>query len=161
MDVLATYGLMVVGAVICGAISIVACYSLLIFDTDREYTAPQPWETVFVVTAFVVPFVAVVGAAALIGPSSDLGNFVRAVGGVLVGLATYLAILGAALPRVPVRLAKRLGDGRTLTGDEAERYYATHAGPRRWEAGWAFALFVCLVPPVAAVVVALLIAEWD
>lgn len=162
MDVLATYGFMVVGAVLCGAISIVACFVWFWIqaDGDRAYTAPRPWETVETVTTIAVPVVAFVGAVALIGPSSDLGNFVRAVGGVLIGLATYLAIAGAALPRVPVRLAKRLSDGRLLTGTDAELYYATHPGPRRLEAaGWAFAMFVCILPPVAGVVVALLVAD--
>ena len=163
MDVLATYGPMVVGALICGAISIVACILWELFQADRDdldYSAPPPWETVLTVTIVAAPAVAFVGAAALIGPSSDLGNFGRAVGGVLIGLTTYLAIQGAARGRVPRRLEKRLSDGRVLTGTEAERYFATRPGLRHWEAGWEFALFVCILPPVAGVLVALLVADW-
>ena len=162
MDVLVTYGPMVVGALMCGAISIVACYFwvLLISEGLREYTEPRRWGPVESVTIFAAPIVAFVGAAALIGPSSDLGNFVRAVGGVLIGLTTYFAIAGVARQRVPVHLTKRLSDGRILTGTEAERYFATHPGTRNWEAGWEFVLFVCILAPVAGVVVAVLVADW-
>ena len=138
------------------------------------YEIPGPWYQVAVVTTLALPVVAAVGAAVLIGPSSDLVNFIRAVGGVLAGLATYFGAQMAGLPSEPQQFTIIDDDGRVLTDAEVKQFHRDYAkkyhlplGGRRvpgWRPSGTFVaryvLFVCIVPPVAGVLVASLIAEW-
>lgn len=172
MDVLATYGFMVAAAVSCGLLAVLPCLVWLMGLSELSYKIPGPWEPVAQMTTIAVPVVAAVGAAVLVGPSTDLVNFIRAVGGVLAGLATFLGIQMAGIPNEPRVYTLKL-NGQVWTGADAllhqnDAFKGTkRLGweiPRAWRPSPTFiarfALFVCIVPPVAGVVVALLIAEW-
>lgn len=167
----ATYGLMVAAAVICGLPAVVPCIVGLMYLSELGYEIPGPWEAIASWTAIAVPVVAAVGAAALVGPSSDPVNFIRAVGGVLAGVATFFGMQMAGVPRAPLVYTVTV-DGREWTGDEALQH-ESDAGVKSlgWEKprGWRpsprfiarYGLLASILPPVAGTGVALLIAEWS
>lgn len=169
----ATYGLMVAAAVSCGALALLPSIVSAMGLTEVGYELPGPWQSISIMTTLAVPVVAAVGAAVLVGPSSDLANFMRAVGGVVAGLVAFFGTSIAGAPREPQVFTVTV-DGREWTGDEALQHQqdaykeAISAGwkrPRGWRPSPAFiaryVLLVCTVPPVAGVGVALLIAEWN
>jgi hypothetical protein len=129
VDLLTTYGFMVVGAVIGGLASILFSLIGLMALDDWDYDIAGPWVTVAKVITVALPVVAIVGAALLVGPSSDLVNFIRAVVGVLVGLATSFFAQGAGIPTARLVFTIELEDGRILTDADAAKYLADP--PRR------------------------------
>jgi hypothetical protein len=174
VDLLTTYGFMVAGAVIGGLASILFSLIGLMALDDWDYDIPGPWVTVAKAITVALPVVAIVGAALLVGPSSDLVNFIRAVVGVLVGLATSFFAEGVGIPTSRLVFTIELEDGRILTDADAAKYLAdppsTKMRSSSWQKppGWRptplfiarFVLFACIVPPLAGVVVAILIADW-
>ena len=133
MDVLATYGPWSSGRSSAGCSRSRSSPIWVLGLADLDYEMP-PWESVALGTLFAAPIVAFVGTAALVGPSSDLANFLRAVGGVLIGLATFFGLQLYGLPRWPQEFKVILSDGRTLTGSEARAFDANRGVPFR-EAG--------------------------
>ncbi len=168
----ATYGLMVAAAVSCGALALLPSMAWAMGLTEVNYELPGPWQAISMITMLAVPVVAAVGAAVLVGPSSDLVNFIRAVGGVVAGLVAFFGTSIGGTPREPQVFTVTV-DGREWTGDEAlqhqhDAYKETISVGWKRPRGWRpsptfiarFVLFGCTVPPVAGVGVALLIAEW-
>ena len=99
MEVAAIYGPMIVAAVICEAAGIIAMFILAGCRAEPAATVPEPWDDVLLFSIFMPAIIAGVGAAALVGPSSDLANFIRAVVGVLTGIAACSVIGVAGLLR--------------------------------------------------------------
>ena len=166
MDVLAVYGPMLVAAVICGLVGIAISVVTVHGRITVSYKFPSRWNKVADVTALAVPFAAFGGAAALVGPSTDLVNFIKGVGAVLAGLVLYGFFVERGLPEPPEPYKIVLKDGRVLVGPDAVQHYynvleSTSWGPHyepspRWVARFAF--YVCIQPPIAGVFVSFLIA---
>ena len=158
MDVVATYGPMIVAAVICEAAGIVAMFFLA---TCRLAGAdvPKPWDGVLFFSIFAPAIIAGVGAAALVGPSSDLANFIRAVVGVLAGVAAC-SVIGVVILQDPANVAAI----KYIRKHPGDRHGSSALGPRaahRPSAGLIAGnvLLLWVVAPVAGVIIAVVIAS--
>ena len=160
MEVVAIYGPMIVAAVICEAAGIVGMFFLAACRAEPAAIVPEPWDNVLLFSIFVPAIIAGIGAAALVGPSSDLANFIRAVVGVVAGIAACSVIGVAGLLRTPGEvdaikyIRKHPGDRHGASGFGSRAGYRPSAG---LIAGNVLLLWV--VAPVAGVIIAVVIAS--
>jgi len=158
VEVVVTYGPMIVAAVICEAAGIVAMFFLA---TCRLAGAdvPKPWDGVLFFSIFAPAIIAGVGAAALVGPSSDLANFIRAVVGVLAGVAACSVIGVVGILQDPANVAAI----KYIRKHPGDRHGSSALGPRaahRPSAGLIAGnvLLLWVMAPVAGVIIAVVIA---
>lgn len=170
----AVYGPMIVAAISCEAVAIAVSLFLFAFSEPGPGSPDsKAWADAVSFPYLLPAIIAGIGAAALVGPGSDLANFLRAVVGVLAGLVAWCLIAMYRPFEAPGQYLIVVKDGRTFEDAEAHEYEREHPGERHRSSrvgpkvGWkaskgrlALALLLLwVVAPAEGVIVAFAIAD--